>query len=213
MYLARWRDGLVLPLEPWLRRVVKDDRFDLFWIDHMPRSGPCNFGSVVSGESLKLPCDERSLAPAVARSRQPIMSFFEPDGLRFTCSACGDCCTGEPGNVWVNTEEIAALAAALDLSVSDFEREYVRKIGSRRSLFERFDGDCVLFDPASRRCTVYQARPTQCRTWPFWPANVESREAWEQTCAACPGSGQGELHSVESIRARLREHRLARRQD
>jgi hypothetical protein len=63
VYLARWRDGLVLPLEPWLRRVVNDDRFDLFWIDHMPRPGSCNFSSVVSGESTKDPCDARRLPP------------------------------------------------------------------------------------------------------------------------------------------------------
>lgn len=140
-------------------------------------------------------------------------AFFAPDGLRFTCTACGDCCTGEPGHVWVNDDEIAALAQALGVSVADFEETYVRHIGTRRSLYERFNGDCILFDAQTRRCTVYAARPTQCRTWPFWPANVESEAAWAQTCEECPGSGQGELHSVESIRERLEQHRAARRQD
>ena len=139
-------------------------------------------------------------------------AFYEPKGLAFTCSACGDCCTGDPGHVWVNEAEIAALAGALDLTVPTFEEQYVRKVGSRRSLFERFNGDCILFDGATRRCTVYEARPTQCRTWPFWPSNVESPEAWAETCEACPGSGQGQLHSVASIRARLREHQAAREQ-
>ena len=32
------------------------------------------------------------------------------DGLQFTCSQCGDCCTGAPGFVWVNGDEIRALA-------------------------------------------------------------------------------------------------------
>jgi Fe-S-cluster containining protein len=141
------------------------------------------------------------------------MSVYEPDGLRFTCTACGDCCTGDPGHVWVNEDEIESLAEAKQMSVDAFEREYVRRVGPRRSLFERFNGDCILFDAETRRCTVYEARPTQCRTWPFWPDNVASERAWKETCRECPGSGEGELHSVESIRARLRSHRAARRKD
>lgn len=136
--------------------------------------------------------------------------FYEDGGLRFSCSGCGDCCTGDPGHVWVNEEEIARLAAYLGLTAAAFEAEYVRKVGMRRSLFERFDGDCVLFDAATRRCTVYAARPVQCRTWPFWPDNVESEEAWAETCEVCPGSGEGQLHSVEAIKAHLRRHREAR---
>ncbi len=67
VYLVRWRDGLVLPLEPWVRRIVRDDRFDLFWIDHMPRPGGCNFSGVVSGDSTKDPCDTRRLPPRLRK--------------------------------------------------------------------------------------------------------------------------------------------------
>ncbi len=35
------------------------------------------------------------------------------DGLRFTCTMCGKCCTGDPGYVWVTDEELAALAKFL----------------------------------------------------------------------------------------------------
>ena len=38
-------------------------------------------------------------------------------GLRFRCTGCGDCCTGEPGFVWVNSEEIQTLAEAIGLAV------------------------------------------------------------------------------------------------
>ena len=68
------------------------------------------------------------------------------DGLKFTCTGCGDCCTGEPGYVWVNKAEIAALAAAVDLTVEEFERRYVRTVGIRKSLIELANGDCVFFD-------------------------------------------------------------------
>src|SRR5262245_28253885 len=90
-------------------------------------------------------------------------------GLRFTCTQCGACCSGDPGHVWVNSEEVAALAAHLSLSVADFESRYLRRVGSRRSLFERHSGDCIFLHETTRRCTVYEARPVQCRTWPFWP--------------------------------------------
>lgn len=120
-------------------------------------------------------------------------------GLRFECTQCGDCCTGAPGYVWVNHEEIDALAKELGLSTADFEQKYVRRVGIRKSLIEYANGDCVFFDPTARKCTVYNARPRQCRTWPFWDSNVKSPDAWKQTCQVCPGSGKGKLHAVEQI--------------
>ncbi len=121
------------------------------------------------------------------------------DGLRFKCSQCGDCCTGAPGYVWVNQEEIAALAVATGHSVEEFEKLYVTKVGVRKSLREFPNGDCVFFDGQKRNCTVYQDRPRQCRTWPFWDSNVRTPEAWQKTCEVCPGSGQGRLYSLEQI--------------
>jgi Fe-S-cluster containining protein len=124
--------------------------------------------------------------------------WFEK-GLRFECTQCGDCCTGAPGFVWVNTEEIAALAQEVGMDVETFEAKYVRKVGIRKSLIEYANGDCVFFDPQARKCTVYNGRPRQCRTWPFWQSNVQSEEAWKQTCEVCPGSGQGKLYPVEHV--------------
>jgi len=122
------------------------------------------------------------------------------DGLRFKCSQCGDCCTGAPGYVWVNKEEIAALAREVgEEDIDQFERLYVRKIGIRKSLKEFPNGDCVFFDDQSRSCTVYGARPRQCRTWPFWDSNLRTPEDWEQTCEVCPGSGKGPLVQLDTI--------------
>ncbi len=120
-------------------------------------------------------------------------------GLRFECSQCGDCCTGAPGFVWVNREEIVALAAELGLEVEEFERKYVKTVGVRKSLDERANGDCLLFDPQTRKCTVYGARPRQCRSWPFWESNLRTPQAWEQTCQVCPGSGKGPLVPADKI--------------
>jgi Fe-S-cluster containining protein len=123
------------------------------------------------------------------------------EGLQFTCSQCGDCCTGAPGHVWVINAEIAALAALVGETVDDFEDKYVRRVGARKSLKEFPTGDCVFFNTETRGCNVYQARPRQCRTWPFWDSNLKTPEDWAHTCSVCPGSGQGKLHQIESIEA------------
>ncbi|MCH2123299.1 MAG: YkgJ family cysteine cluster protein [Pirellulaceae bacterium] len=123
-------------------------------------------------------------------------------GLSFQCSQCGDCCTGAPGFVWVNKDEIAGLAAAVDeVDIGQFEKTYVRTVGIRKSLKEFSNGDCVFFDGESRQCTVYEARPRQCRTWPFWESNLRNKEAWEATCEVCPGAGQGKLYQLQAIEA------------
>src|SRR5262245_8313639 len=114
------------------------------------------------------------------------------DGLHFRCTRCGNCCTGEPGFVWVNAEEIAAIAEYRGEPVEEVKGLYTRREWSRRSLKEKANGDCVFYE-RGRGCTVYEVRPRQCRTWPFWESNVATPEAWEQTCAVCPGSGKGEL--------------------
>jgi Fe-S-cluster containining protein len=122
-------------------------------------------------------------------------------GLRFTCTQCGDCCTGSPGHVWVNNEEIAELAALVGEDIEKFEDQYVRRVGARKSLKEFSNGDCVFFDGPTRKCTVYSARPRQCRTWPFWDSNLKTPDDWKHTCSVCPGSGRGQLHELAEIEA------------
>src|SRR5207249_4850966 len=98
----------------------------------------------------------------------------------------------------VTEEEVAALAEHLGEPREQVEAVYTRAVGKRRSLRERLNGDCVFYD-RERGCTVYAARPAQCRTWPFWESNVRSPEAWRQTCESCPGAGRGELIPAEEI--------------
>ncbi|MGA0038977.1 MAG: YkgJ family cysteine cluster protein [Pirellulales bacterium] len=121
------------------------------------------------------------------------------DGLRFECTQCGDCCTGAEGYVWVNQQEVEAMAAACEMTPAVFERRYVKRVGVRRSLKERTGGDCVLLDATTRRCTVYEQRPRQCRTWPFWNSNLRTPEAWDQAAEACPGCNKGNLVPLEQI--------------
>ena len=134
-----------------------------------------------------------------SQTRRPESEPWYKDGLKFKCTGCGDCCTGSAGYVWVNKEDIAALAKEIGVSVDEFEARFVREVGIRKSLIEYENGDCVFFDNKTRKCGVYAARPRQCRTWPFWDSNIRTPETWTETCKVCPGSGKGKLYQLEEI--------------
>lgn len=124
------------------------------------------------------------------------------EGLNFTCSQCGDCCTGAPGVVWVTDDELREIAEFLDKPIGEIRLFHTRIVRGRMSLTEFANGDCTLFDSRERKCTVYSARPVQCRTWPFWNSHLESEEAWNRVCETCPGSGTGAFFSLEQIEER-----------
>ena len=50
-----------------------------------------------------------------------------------------------------------------------------------------------------RKCGVYEARPSQCRTWPFWPELMNARTWDEDVASFCPGVGRGRLWSPAEI--------------
>ena len=107
-------------------------------------------------------------------------------GLKFSCTECGRCCTGSPGYVWVNTQEMEEMARFLDIPLNEFKRMYTRRVGRRYSLLEsKQTYDCVFLK--DNKCRVYGARPTQCKTFPWWPQNLSSKEAWEAAARSCEG--------------------------
>ncbi len=107
------------------------------------------------------------------------------DGLRFTCTQCGKCCTGRPGYVFVSQEEMEAMAKLLNMSVSLFKRKYIKTRGNKLLLVEKKNHDCVFLQ--DKKCTVYQARPKQCQTYPWWPENLNSKESWDLAAKECEG--------------------------
>ncbi|MBR6388169.1 MAG: YkgJ family cysteine cluster protein [Thermoguttaceae bacterium] len=124
------------------------------------------------------------------------------DGLRFGCRQCGGCCGGAPGFVWVTNEEIGAMAKELGMSTATFTDAFVRLVrGRKKSLKEHANGDCVLLNPTTKRCMVYQSRPTQCRTWPFWESNLDRPSSWKRAAKGCKGcdNPEGKLYTLEEI--------------
>lgn len=133
---------------------------------------------------------------------------FWSAGLRFECQGTGHCCTARyrgVGYVYVSKQDRARLAAHLGLRPAAFMRRYcVTTAGEVH--FKHPERDCQFLE--GHRCSVYEARPTQCRTWPFWPENMTAR-AWRAAAASCPGMDRGRLHAAEEIRALLSEARAA----
>jgi len=104
------------------------------------------------------------------------------------CPGCrGQCCRGLGGYVWVGMDEIQAMAQALAMETDTFTRQYVRQAQGRLSLRERvINGEhlCCFFDPVDCLCTIYQSRPQQCRTFPFWN---HFKDDPQKLAMECPG--------------------------
>ena len=126
---------------------------------------------------------------------------FYAEGLRFECTRCSRCCRHSPGYVFLSSEDLALLAEASRLSPLGFFERYCREVDlygiGRVSLRERDNFDCILWEEGG--CSMYDARPVQCRSYPFWSANLSSPESWAAVIEECPGAGQGRLVRAEEI--------------
>jgi Fe-S-cluster containining protein len=95
--------------------------------------------------------------------------------------------------------EIQRIARFLKIPTEEFLQQFCRHVLLRISLIERPNGDCIFFTPAG--CSIYPARPVQCRSYPFWSDSLRSQESWEALKARCPGVGTGKLYSLREIHA------------
>lgn len=88
------------------------------------------------------------------------------------CQSCGGkCCTGESGYIYLSSNEIDDISHLLQLGTNEFIAKYLYRHKGRYSIKETtFDGsfDCIFYDRQTSGCTIYEARPMQCKTFPFW---------------------------------------------
>ena len=134
------------------------------------------------------------MSPLKPRDDQP---WYAEKGLKFRCTACGACCTGAPGYVWVRAADVARLAKFKGMQVAEFKKKYVRQVGRRMSLKERPGGDCVLLE--NGKCTVYPVKPTGCSTFPFWDEVVQTPASWVETALRCEGIGKGDTYTNDEV--------------
>lgn len=133
------------------------------------------------------------------------MSWYK-DGLKFKCTGCGHCCTGEPGYVWLSPEEIDAISAHLGISKEKFIQTYTRSVFGKLSLREdRVNFDCIFLK--DKRCQIYNERPSQCRTFPWWKENLESPASWKEVARRCEGVDHPDAPVVSLDVIELESHR------
>ncbi len=120
-------------------------------------------------------------------------------------------------------EEIRRVAEFLKITPEEVVEKYTRKFGGQFSFKENVLGsqrhDCIFLahDKVSEtrpdgtsvvvtrgRCSIYSVRPLQCRTWPFWPENLEDKQSWNKAARKCHGMNAGRrsftLKQIEALR-------------
>lgn len=124
-------------------------------------------------------------------------NLVKKDGYNFAfdsnaCKSCaGNCCIGESGYIWINKNEIDNLADFLKVDSEILKEKYLFKAGYKYSIKEIKLGEnsfaCCFFNLEKKQCMIYDARPTQCRTFPFWEYfKKNENEVYEE----CPGIKQ-----------------------
>ena len=137
------------------------------------------------------------------------MSQFYEKGLKFECQGSGKCCVTREGYgyVYVTLQDRRRFAKHLGITTARFTQDYCRKTNGFFHLIDGADGNCKFLK--DKRCSAYEARPTQCRTWPFWPENMNAK-AWKKEIASfCPGVGKGRTWSKEEIETQVNEQARA----
>jgi uncharacterized protein len=134
-------------------------------------------------------------------------NWYDAQGLHFTCTKCSACCRFDPGYVFLSQNDLNRLTEALGMKEEDFISSYCMKVSirgfKRLSLKEKNNFDCIFWQNGG--CSVYEFRPFQCRSYPFWPAFLESPESWNNLNKSCPGVNRGELHRSKKIRKWLKK--------
>ena len=121
-------------------------------------------------------------------------NLIKKNGYNFSfnptaCESCaGNCCIGESGYIWINIVEIEALSKYLGLTLDSFREKYLFKVGYKYSIKEVELADnsfaCCFFDLEKRKCSIYDYRPTQCRTFPFWEYFKNNEKEVYKECPA-----------------------------
>jgi len=148
-------------------------------------------------------------------------------GIYFSCQMCGECCRGfEEGEVYLYLDDIEHLIKFLNLKGKNKKRRFAKKYlkiiddsfkwkkpGSQKAVIYKyktlgfkFTGDdehCEFLDE-NNCCIVHEARPFQCRCFPFWKMMVSNKKTISQYSKKCVGlkaslNKQGKFYSYEEI--------------
>jgi Fe-S-cluster containining protein len=117
--------------------------------------------------------------------------------FRFQCQpGCTNCCS-RPGEVYLTAEDVARIAASLDLTPGQFKKKFCQEGEDGLRLTTPRDKNCHFLQEDG--CAIHPVKPVQCRTFPFWPENVRNKRAWKRVGQTCPGIGAGPVLPREDV--------------
>lgn len=125
------------------------------------------------------------------------------NGVRFECQGSGRCCVARDdyGYVYVTLTDRKRLAKHFKIPTKEFTEKFCEKGEEAIWRLKDFTKACRFLE--KKGCSVYESRPTQCRTWPFWP-EVMSARSWKiEVASFCPGVGKRRLLSKSEIEKQL----------
>jgi uncharacterized protein len=130
--------------------------------------------------------------------------WWKKEALKFECQPdCFKCCC-KPGVVYFDKDDVKRAAEFLDLSEQKFKQTFLKKEGHYWMLEVEENSACLFLTPDG--CNIHPAKPKQCRTYPFWPEVMETKNNWELTSAFCPGMNKGPVIPTETINHLLKNH-------
>ena len=111
------------------------------------------------------------------------------------------------GYVYLTEDDLKRAARFTGMTSKAFETRYVYRTRHQMRFRKPPDKQCPFL--LDRGCSLHPAKPTQCRTFPFWPEIVERRQTWTKTARYCPGIGQGPLIQIGSAMEVAEQQRRA----
>lgn len=132
--------------------------------------------------------------------------FFQDKPVHFECTACGKCCTGNSDTHYIalSRTEADKLREHLGISEAWFRRRYIEHLTRDSWGLRMPNGQCV-FLGKDGQCSIYSLRPTQCRTYPFWPELLDKEAHWQAERKYCEGINRGKAVDARYIRQQLQQ--------
>lgn len=109
---------------------------------------------------------------------------MKKNDIQFSCQKCGKCCEAE-GYVYLKNRDIKAMAEFLEKPHAEFKKTFTEWIWWEGRVLKQDLKGCVLL--VDGRCAVYEARPLQCREWPYWKEILNDNDEFEYAKTYCGG--------------------------
>jgi len=134
------------------------------------------------------------------------LRFYQKTPIRFKCTGCGACCLGSADENMIELAkgEVELISQHLDMSPGTFTEKFLVELDNlEQGIRINQQGRCV-FLQKNNRCAIYQVRPRQCQTYPYWPEIMATQSGWDNESYRCEGINTGDVVLIEQIEQQLK---------